>query len=171
MLIAALFSRSEKETHDFAKEFASLLEPGDVVALRGGLGAGKTAFVRGLVEGLGGEPGEVHSPTFTLVHRYETRPVFYHLDLYRLEGEEEELVELGFEEYFEPRDGIAAVEWAELAGSLLPARRFDVSIDPEGEGRRVKAVWVGEAAGRRERLEAFAAKWLRRQGSGEPQWQ
>ena len=161
MLIAALYSRSEKETHGFAKEFASLLEPGDVVALRGGLGAGKTFFVRGLVEGLGGEPGEVHSPTFTLVHRYETRPVLYHLDLYRLEGAEEELTELGFEEYFEPREAIAAVEWAELAGSLLPPRRFDVSLAPEGEGRRIEAVWVGEPAGRRERLQAFAEKWLR----------
>lgn len=170
MLIAALHSRSEADTHGFAREFASLLEPGDVVALRGGLGAGKTLFVRGLVEGLGGEPEEVHSPTFTLVHRYDTRPVLYHLDLYRLEGAEEELIELGFEEYFEPRGAVAAVEWAELAGWLLPPHRFDVSLAPEGEGRRIEAVWLGGSSERRERLRAFAARWLRAPESGEPPW-
>lgn len=172
MHLAALHTHTERETLEFAKRVAALLKAGDFVALRGDLGAGKTLFVRGLVEGLGGAAEEVHSPSFTLVHRYETCPPLYHLDLYRLGEAEEELIALGFEEYFDPREAIVAVEWAELAGTLLPDRRFDIALTAVAEGRRVDVECVGEPlVGRREELGAFAKEWLHEPRSGEAPWQ
>src|SRR5215216_6169259 len=79
-------TRSEEETAAVARELASRLKAGDVLLLSGNLGAGKTAFVRGLAEGLGIDPSEVSSPTFTLVHEYRGDGLtLYHADLYRLE--------------------------------------------------------------------------------------
>lgn len=161
VFLAALHTHSEEETLTFAGRFAALLEPGDFVALRGDLGAGKTLFVRGLVMAMGGAAEEVQSPTFTLVNRYETSPPLYHLDLYRLGEAEEELIALGLEEHFEPEGVIVAVEWAELAGSLLPGRRFEVALAPTAEGRRIDAVYLGETGQRHEAFGSFAREWLR----------
>src|SRR5215216_7840536 len=83
---AVRVTHSEEETAAVARELASTLNAGDVLLLSGNLGAGKTAFVRGLAEGLGIDPGEVSSPTFTLIHEYRGRGLtLYHADLYRLE--------------------------------------------------------------------------------------
>ena len=99
-------SRSEDETAAFARELAGALKAGDVLLLSGGLGAGKTAFVRGLAAGLGIPPEDVSSPTFTLLHEYRGgRLPLYHADLYRLEGDAAE--DLGLEQ----TDGVLAVEW------------------------------------------------------------
>ena len=113
-----IISKSEDETQTAARVLASQLRAGDIVLLSGPLGAGKTAFVRGLAAGLGIDPGEVSSPTFTLLHEY--RPVasgltLYHADLYRLERAETE--DLGLEE---TDSGVLAVEWPERLAALPP---------------------------------------------------
>src|SRR5918995_4815895 len=102
---------SEAETAAVARDLAASLSPGDVLLLSGDLGAGKTAFVRGLAEGLGIDPGEVSSPTFTLLHEYRGgRLTLYHADLYRLDHTGTE--DLGLEEAG-ASDGVLAIEWPE----------------------------------------------------------
>ena len=109
------------------------LQPGDVVLLYGQLGAGKTAFVRGLAAGLGATPDEVSSPTFTLVQEYAgARLTLYHVDLYRLEPKEVE--DLGLEELVSS-DGIVAIEWAERWAER-PDDVIEVWIEDEGEEKR-----------------------------------
>ena len=124
-------------TRELGAAFGRLLEPGDFVCLTGDLGAGKTLFVKGVAKGLGCDPDEVQSPTFTLVREYPGRFLVHHLDLYRLQHPEEELPALGFEEYFEPEAGVTLVEWADRAEALLPPRRFAVHLDKDGDSRRV----------------------------------
>jgi len=133
-------TKSDTETQNLAREFASTLHAGDVLLLSGDLGAGKTTFVRGLAEGLGIDPGDVSSPTFTLLHEYRGgRLTLYHADLYRLDKTATD--DLGLEETG-VRDGVLAIEWPDrLSHDLAGARviRFDVvedvsrriTIDPE----------------------------------------
>lgn len=101
---------SEDETAAAGERLAQSLGPGHVVLLYGDLGAGKTAFVRGLAKGIGADPADVSSPTFTLVQEYHGRVTLYHVDLYRLE--EREVDDLGLEELV-LGDGVVAIEWAE----------------------------------------------------------
>ncbi len=123
---------SPTQTEALAQALAGRLFPGAVLALWGGLGAGKTAFVRGLARGLG-VSGRVNSPTFTLLHEHPGPLPLYHFDLYRLgEGGADEL---GLEDYLYG-SGVCAIEWPGNAGSLLPADRLDVTIDGAGEGPR-----------------------------------
>src|SRR3954468_23215873 len=111
-----LITNSEAETVAAGREFARGLASGAIVLLWGDLGAGKTAFVRGLAEGLGVAPSEVSSPTFTLVQEYRGgRLPLYHVDLYRIE-DPREFDELGLDEIAE--QGVLAIEWAEK----MPAR-------------------------------------------------
>jgi tRNA threonylcarbamoyladenosine biosynthesis protein TsaE len=123
---------SEGETEALGARLAGLLEPGDVVAVAGELGAGKTTFVRGACRALG-VISPVASPTFTIGHRYEGRVPVAHLDFYRLEG-------LGSEGWadLEPYfDGtIAFVEWPERAGGWLPPVRATVTLDHMEPTRR-----------------------------------
>lgn len=130
---------------------AALLQPGDVVALYGDLGAGKTTLSRGLISGLFGTPTEVPSPTYNLVQVYET-PDFdlWHFDLYRLETPDE-LMELGWEE---TQDGVALIEWPDHAGSHLPAYRLDISLEIVGETRTAHLEGRGEVW--QSRLNGFA---------------
>lgn len=114
-------TRSEEETHALAREIARTLSPGDVLLLSGELGAGKTAFVRGLAAGLGIDPDEVSSPTFTLIHEYRGgRLALYHADLYRLERAAAE--DIGLEETG-AADGVLAIEWPERLSHALPGSR------------------------------------------------
>jgi len=125
---------SEQETEAVAKELAACLRAGDVVALRGGLGAGKTAFTRGLAVGLGIR-ADVSSPTFALVHEYrDNGAVLYHFDMYRVESEED-LYSTGFYDYLEA-DGVLAIEWSENIPQALPAGAITVTLTPAGENRR-----------------------------------
>jgi tRNA threonylcarbamoyladenosine biosynthesis protein TsaE len=123
-------TRSENETADVARELAAVLKAGDVILLAGNLGAGKTAFVRGLATGLGIDPEDVSSPTFTLVHEYRGgRLTLYHADLYRLERIATE--DLGLEE-MGVSDGVLAIEWPDrLAHSLPGAREVQIEIVDE----------------------------------------
>jgi len=114
-------TRSEDETASLARDLAATLRAGDVLLLSGNLGAGKTAFVRGLAAGLGIDPHDVSSPTFTLVHEYRGgRLTLYHVDLYRLERAATE--DLGLEE-LGARDGVLAIEWPDRLTHSLPAAK------------------------------------------------
>jgi tRNA threonylcarbamoyladenosine biosynthesis protein TsaE len=104
------YTDSETETECAGETFAGFLQPGDVVALYGDLGAGKTAFVRGMAKGLG-VTGRVSSPTFTIVNEYPGPVPLFHFDMYRL-GSSDELFEIGWEDYL-VRGGVCAVEWSE----------------------------------------------------------
>lgn len=128
-------SRSLEETASFASQVASMLRPGDVVALEGELGAGKTTFVRSLVESLGGGANAVSSPTFMLLNIYATprMPVF-HLDAYRIGGADD-FEAIGFEELLS-QGGVVIVEWASRVRELLPARRIEIAIETTGENAR-----------------------------------
>lgn len=112
---AEFVSNSEQETRDFAKQIAAKLRAGDVVLFNGDMGAGKTAFTRGLAEYLGAD-GEVSSPTFALVHEYYGRVPLFHFDLYRISGFDD-LYAVGFFDYLD-RGGILAVEWSENVPNL-----------------------------------------------------
>jgi tRNA threonylcarbamoyladenosine biosynthesis protein TsaE len=127
-------THSEDETATVARELAALIQPGDVILLAGNLGAGKTAFVRGLAAGLGIDPEEVSSPTFTLVHEYRGgRLTLYHADLYRLDKVATE--DLGLEE-MGVADGVLAIEWPDRLSHALPgARAIDIEIVDESTRR------------------------------------
>jgi tRNA threonylcarbamoyladenosine biosynthesis protein TsaE len=127
-------THSEEDTAGVARSLAAGLSPGSVVLVEGPLGAGKTAFVRGLVAGLGGDPGDVSSPTFTLVQRYAGRVPVNHVDLYRLGPHE--VPDLGLEDLID--DGVLAVEWPDR-WTEVPRQFVAVRIDPLGEtGRTIR---------------------------------
>jgi tRNA threonylcarbamoyladenosine biosynthesis protein TsaE len=128
---------SEAETSAAGERLGSSLHPGDVVLLRGQLGAGKTAFVRGLARGLGASPDVVSSPTFTLIQEYEgTRGTLYHVDLYRLEPHEVD--DLGLEELVSG-NGVVAIEWAER-WAARPDDAWEVGIEETGDDRRTISI-------------------------------
>jgi tRNA threonylcarbamoyl adenosine modification protein YjeE len=124
---------SEDETIAFAADFASRLRPGDVVALSGPLGAGKTTFVRAIVRTLHGCDA-ASSPTFTFWHRYEGDPPIDHLDFFRIDNSRE-TTELGLEDAFDGHS-IVLVEWWHNAPELIPPRRFEVEIQGAGDDFR-----------------------------------
>ncbi len=119
-----------------ARNFAGELRVGDVVVIEGPLGAGKTAFARGLADGLGADPGDVSSPTFTLLQHYAGRVPLSHADLYRLSPAE--AADLGLEEA--GLDGVLAVEWPDRWQNA-PADAWRVTIHDDGETRRTIEVW------------------------------
>jgi tRNA threonylcarbamoyladenosine biosynthesis protein TsaE len=126
-------TQSEDETAALGRELAATLSAGDVLLLVGDLGAGKTAFVRGLAEGLGVSRDEVSSPTFTLIQEYRGgRLTLFHVDLYRIE-DPREFDELGLDEIAE--DGVLAIEWAERL-PRPPQGAVRVSIAHAGERER-----------------------------------
>lgn len=125
-------SHSEEDTRRIARQLASELEGGTTILLFGELGAGKTAFVRGLVEGAGGDPDDVSSPTFTLLQPYPGRLTVYHVDLYRVAAREVD--DLGLDELATPL-ALVAVEWAERL-PRVPARSVAVHIEDRGTDDR-----------------------------------
>lgn len=133
-----LISRSEEETRAAGESLASSLRSGDTVLLSGDLGMGKTVFARGVAAGLGVDPGQVRSPSFTLVNRYPGRVPVYHIDLYRVE-KLEDMDELGLEEIL-GGDGVAVVEWAERLGPYRPGRAVEVRISDRGG--QVRAILI-----------------------------
>jgi tRNA threonylcarbamoyladenosine biosynthesis protein TsaE len=140
----------ETATAELAARVAALARPGDVIALKGELGAGKTTFARAFIAAKGGG-GDVPSPTFTLVQLYELEDaVIWHFDCYRLR-DPEEAWELGIEDAF--RDGISLIEWPEQMGSLVPPRRLAITLLPGPDPGARRAVidpgagWEARAAG------------------------
>jgi tRNA threonylcarbamoyladenosine biosynthesis protein TsaE len=125
-------TETEEQTSAAGERLASTLHAGDVVLLFGDLGAGKTAFVRGLARGLGADPEDVSSPTFTLVQEYHGRLALFHVDLYRLE--EREVDDLGLEELVFG-DGVVAIEWAERWRDR-PDDVIEVSLEDIGDEKR-----------------------------------
>lgn len=128
-----LSSSSPSQTQRWGERIAALLQGGDVIALEGDLGAGKTTFTQGLAHGLGVE-GVVNSPTFTIIKEYEGRIPLFHMDVYRVHHEFEDL---GFDEYFYG-SGVTVVEWASLIRSALPLHFLDIYIKRlEGDFREI----------------------------------
>ncbi len=136
---------SPEETAAFGRRLGEQAKPGDVYALVGDLGVGKTVFIQGIASGLGIlEP--VCSPTFTIVQVYESgRIPLYHFDVYRI-GDIEEMEEIGYEDYFYGR-GLAMIEWADLVTELLPSRHTVITIEKDLEQgfdyRRIRMEEVG----------------------------
>lgn len=137
-------TRSEGETEALGESLARTLGPGTVLAFTGDLGAGKTAFTRGLARGLGVKD-RVTSPTFTIVNEYEGgRLPLFHFDMYRLESSDE-LFDIGWEDYLR-RGGVCAVEWSEkVSDALAGALRVDIRRGP-GEHDRLITIEGGEEA-------------------------
>lgn len=131
-------SKSESDTKKIAKEFVEDLSSGDIVLLEGDLGAGKTAFVKGVVEALGGDSSAVTSPTFTLVNEYDlSGKTIYHFDFYRIESVEE-LFNIGIEEYFYG-EGVCFIEWPERASELFVGAHKKITITKiDDTSRKIK---------------------------------
>jgi len=110
-----LCSNSEAQTEIWASHFAKGLVPGDVIALEGDLGAGKTAICKAICKGLGFE-GSVNSPSYAIVHEYPHNPPIYHLDLYRLKTTDD-LYDIGIEDFTFSK-GITLIEWSQMAGDF-----------------------------------------------------
>ena len=123
-------SHSPEETEHIGEMLGRRLRPGTVVAYRGGLGMGKTAFTRGLARGLGCA-GRVTSPTFTIVNEYDGATPLFHFDMYRL-GSSDELFDIGWEDYLN-RGGVCAVEWSENVAEAMETGTIRVSIRREGD--------------------------------------
>ena len=136
-----IISNNEAETEAAGERFARTLRDGAVVALYGDLGAGKTAFVRGMARGLG-IGARVSSPTFTIVNEYLGERELYHFDMYRL-GSPEELFDIGWEDYL-ARGGICAVEWSENVAGAFEGDEITVRIDKTGDDSRT--ITIGEGA-------------------------
>ena len=132
---AVILTQSKTETIQLGKRVGMLLRSGDVIAFVGELGTGKTHSIKGLAAGVGVKrANRITSPSFALIHEYQGRIPFYHIDLFRL-GTEGEAEELGLEEYF-GRGGVTAVEWADRIPNLLPKELLRIELLYLGEHTR-----------------------------------
>jgi len=147
VLAGAWTSRAPEETFEAGRRVGERLRGGEVLLLSGTLGAGKTVFTKGLAAGLGLDPGEVSSPSFTLVNRHgEGRLVLYHLDLYRLDEGHGAAHAVELEELLADERAVIVIEWAERMGRYrLPPTTWRVRIDGDGEDPRL--IDVTRAAG------------------------
>lgn len=126
-------TNNSTETLALGEALGARLRPGDVIALFGDLGAGKTTFTKGIARGMG-LPDDIHSPTFTLIHEHIGPTPLYHVDLYRLESEIE-VEGIGIEEYIQG-GGVTIIEWADRMRSMLPPDRLDIDIAMTGDETR-----------------------------------
>jgi tRNA threonylcarbamoyladenosine biosynthesis protein TsaE len=132
-----------EETASLGEALGRLARPGDLILLRGPIGAGKTTFTQGLARGMGIQ-ARVTSPSFTLANVYDERrnATLYHLDLWRMRSPAEALG-IGLEEYLSD-DGVCVVEWPEIAEDVLPGEYVRVGFELAGESRRIELCPVGE---------------------------
>jgi len=128
-----IITLSPEETRKLGEKISQGIYPGQVVALFGPLGSGKTCLTQGICSGLGVKDFVV-SPSFVLINEYQGKYKVYHIDLFRLE-KLSEIINLGYEEYFYG-DGICIVEWAEKASALLPEKRMDIHLKILSESER-----------------------------------
>ncbi|MCP5503883.1 MAG: tRNA (adenosine(37)-N6)-threonylcarbamoyltransferase complex ATPase subunit type 1 TsaE [Chlamydiales bacterium] len=127
-------SNSSEETEAIGRKIARTLSPGSIVCLTGDLGAGKTTLSKGLASEITGiSPHHINSPTFTYLNIYEGHQTLYHFDCYRLKGGDD-FLERGFDEYFEE---LCLIEWPEKIEDILPKKRILISIEYNGEDKRV----------------------------------
>lgn len=130
-------SKNEFDTKNFAKKFASMLKPTDVVILTGELGSGKTKFVEGFLSFFGLE-NEISSPTFTIVNEYKKDDInIYHFDVYKLE-DSSEFYEIGGEEYF--LNGICLIEWGELIKDVLPKNYIHITFEKDNNDENIRTL-------------------------------
>jgi tRNA threonylcarbamoyladenosine biosynthesis protein TsaE len=127
-------SRSPEETKDIGYRLGRCLRPGDVIGIYGELGAGKTVLVKGIARAFGIRERDITSASFTIIARYETSPLFAHIDLYRIERPEE-LLEVGISDQI-GSDGVTVIEWAEKAGGYLPDEAVGVYMRCTGNNGR-----------------------------------
>ncbi|NSW58566.1 MAG: tRNA (adenosine(37)-N6)-threonylcarbamoyltransferase complex ATPase subunit type 1 TsaE [Armatimonadetes bacterium] len=144
-------TNSTEETESIGAALGAVLRAGDVIALTGELGAGKTCFVRGLARGIGVRDA-VTSPTFILIREHRGDPGLCHADAYRLSSGAE-LEDLGLEDILS--HSVFAVEWAERVADALPPDRIEVHLEYEEDGRRITLTALGDSAAERLR-EALA---------------
>lgn len=131
-----VISNSEKETIELGVKIAKVLRPGDLVALSGDLGAGKTTLVKGIAKGLGVKDYRyVNSPSFVLLKEYKSKIPLYHFDVYRLDNLKD-IEDIGYEEYL-GRKGVVVVEWAKKMSRILPKRYLDIVLKIKGPEERV----------------------------------
>lgn len=135
------FSHSAENTMQFAETIARRLQGGELLALHGDLGAGKTCFVRGLARALGVNPAAVSSPTFVIMHEYvaeraDAPEVLVHIDAYRLSGSEE-LEAVGWNDILGRADTVVALEWPERVREVLPDDRLDITFEHRGGEHRL----------------------------------
>ena len=139
----ALLSKTPAETAAFGARLAAKLAEGDIVFLKGGLGAGKTTLARGLISAWTGTDDEVPSPTYTLVQTYSgPRGELWHIDLYRLDDPDETL-ELGLEE----SGALLLIEWPERLGAHTPRDRIEIHLQERGAARLIEIMGVGRYKG------------------------
>ncbi len=136
-----IYTKNEAETEQAGAELARTLPDGAVVALYGDLGAGKTAFVRGMARGMG-ITARVSSPTFTIVNEYLGARELYHFDMYRL-ASPDELFDIGWEDYLR-RGGVCAVEWSENVADAFEGDEITVRIEKLGDEERKITIGEGE---------------------------
>lgn len=131
-------THSAEETFELAYNLGEGITTATTFLLEGDLGAGKTVFAKGIAAGLDIDPAEVNSPTFTLVNAHDGRMRLYHLDLYRLEGELEEIYTLGLDEMLSEANAVVLIEWAERLGAFhIPnATRVQI-VDAGDDARRI----------------------------------
>lgn len=132
---ASFKSNRVEDTIEFGRQLGKKLKAGDVVALRGPLGSGKTHLVKGIAEALNIEKSVVHSPTYSLIHEYEGRIPLYHFDCYRMKSVNEAL-QIGAEDYIFS-DGICVIEWPEIIETILPEEVLWVNLKATGKNKRV----------------------------------
>lgn len=136
MKYEVFYTNTESETENIGAEFARFLPAGSIVAMYGDLGAGKTAFVRGMAKGMGIN-AHVNSPTFTIVNEYPAAPggpELIHFDMYRLSSSDE-LFDIGWEDYI-ARNAVCAVEWSENVSSAFFGDEIKVTIEKTGDSQR-----------------------------------
>ncbi len=149
-------TRSARATQDLGVRLGRLLEPGDVVALVGELGAGKTQLVRGICRGAGVPDAEVSSPTFAIVAAYHGRIPVHHADLYRV-VDADELYATGFPDLV-GGDGALLVEWADRIPSALPEERLTIRLDHDDEAPDVRHVVISGSGARHSALARALAR-------------
>jgi tRNA threonylcarbamoyladenosine biosynthesis protein TsaE len=132
-----IITNSEQDTIDFAKQFAQTITTPSMILLEGELGAGKTCFVRGLCEGLGGDSRQVNSPTFAIMQEYDiaNNKRLVHIDAYRLSGEEE-LESIGWDELLDDNEAIIAIEWPLRIKNAVPKNATTITIEHVSETSR-----------------------------------
>jgi len=139
--VGEFVSRNERETFDLGITIGKQLSGGEILLLKGSLGAGKTVLVKGIAHALGVDEDEVTSPSFTLVNPYEGRLLLYHIDLYRLDDGASAAHAVDLDEILSDDDAVVVIEWAERMGKYpLPPSVWKISITGDGDAPRAISI-------------------------------